>query len=268
MASSHGNRGRRERERERDMWLSWHFASVRQKPGRPQVQTVSEVGRGEAHATTGRARQVPAARRGSGLLQWLTEDEFRFVHLAAQAYFAASAVGDPAALAEHAEDPWWEPVIMLAAGRLSDARPLVQALVDGGHTALAGLALLFAQHLRGIFPEILPSKDGSGQESRARTSKGLKKLDVNYSTVQLGLGLGISIKTINFRDAGTRRYTKNYTRADGELRAEASDYHERQPYAVLIAVIFLPLDSCDDGGRSAPSSSWLPHHPCYGRSSR
>ena len=55
----------------------------------------------------------------------------------------------------------------------------------------------------------------------------------------------MSIKTINFRDATTKRYTKNYTRADGELRAEASDYHERQPYAVMVAVIFLPIDACD-----------------------
>src|SRR5262249_42533815 len=69
-----------------------------------------------------------------------------------------------------------------------------------------------------------------------------------------GLGLGVSIKTINFRDPKTNRYTKNYTRADGELRAEASDYHERQPYAVMVAVIFLPIDACDDGSKAAPSS--------------
>jgi hypothetical protein len=116
------------------------------------------------------------------------------------------------------------------------------------------LAMRFAEALRGTFPGILPSADGTGQESKARTAKGLKKLDVNYSTVQLGLGLGVSIKTINFKDATTRRYTKNYTRADSELRAEASDYHERQPYAVLVGVIFLPSDACDDAGRNAPSS--------------
>jgi hypothetical protein len=117
-----------------------------------------------------------------------------------------------------------------------------------------GLALRFANALRRNFPGILPAADGSGQESKARTAKGLKRLDVNYSTVQLGLGLGISIKTVNFRDARTHRYTKNYTRADGELRAEASDYHERQPYAVLVAVVFMPSDACDDAGRNAPSS--------------
>jgi hypothetical protein len=116
------------------------------------------------------------------------------------------------------------------------------------------LSQRFADALRDSFEGILPDVHGGGQESRARTGKGLKKLDVNYSTVELGLGLGVSIKTINFRDARTRRYTKNYTRVDNELRAEAADYHERQPYAVLCAVVFLPLDACNDGGKNAPSS--------------
>ncbi|MFZ5738596.1 MAG: hypothetical protein ACOY6K_17170 [Pseudomonadota bacterium] len=115
------------------------------------------------------------------------------------------------------------------------------------------LSQRFADALRKSFDGILPDVDGFGQESKARTGKGLKKLDVNYSTVELGLGLGVSIKTINFRDAKTKRYTKNYTRVDNELRAEAADYHVRQPYAVLCAVVFIPLDACDDGG-SAPSS--------------
>jgi hypothetical protein len=106
------------------------------------------------------------------------------------------------------------------------------------------LATRVARQLRPTFPDILPGVDGSGHESRARSSKGYKRLDVNYSTPELGLGLGVSIKTINFRDASTKRYTK------------ASDYHERQPYAVMVALIFLPMDSCDDGDPrgKAPSS--------------
>jgi hypothetical protein len=116
------------------------------------------------------------------------------------------------------------------------------------------LSQRFADCLREIFEGILPNPKGLGQESRARTGKGLKKLDVNYSTVELGLGLGVSIKTINFRDGNSKRYTKNYTRVDNELRAEASDYHERQPYAVLCAVVLLPLDACDDGRGKTPSS--------------
>jgi hypothetical protein len=116
------------------------------------------------------------------------------------------------------------------------------------------LAQKFADGLRPRFPEILPDAEGRQHESRARTSKGYKRLDVNYSTAKLGLALGVSIKTLNFRDAGSDRYTKNYTGIDNELRAEADDYHERQPYSVLIAVVFLPADSCEDGRRGNPSS--------------
>jgi len=116
------------------------------------------------------------------------------------------------------------------------------------------IATCIANALRPRFPGILPSETGEQQESRARTSKGLKKLDVNYSTLELGLGLGVSIKTINFRDAGTRRYTKNYSRNDNELRAESTDYHQRQPYAVLVGVLFLPIDSCDDAQNSGENA--------------
>jgi hypothetical protein len=108
------------------------------------------------------------------------------------------------------------------------------------------LAQVFADELRPYFTGILPDATGKGQESRVRTSKGFKKLDVNYSTVQLGLALGLSIKTINFPDARSKRFTKNYSRNENELRAEATDYHKRQPWAVLVAVILLPTSSCDD----------------------
>jgi hypothetical protein len=111
------------------------------------------------------------------------------------------------------------------------------------------LALLVADRLRPHFPEILPTQDGKGTESRARVARGYKKLDVNYSTLQTGLGLGVSIKTINFRDPRTERYTKNYSRNDNELRAEASDYHGRQPFAVMAAMLFLPWDAAQDAGK-------------------
>lgn len=108
------------------------------------------------------------------------------------------------------------------------------------------LAQKFANLLRAYFPDILPTADGKFHESLARASKKPKRLDVNYSNPSIGLGLGISIKTINFRDHESQRYTKNFTRVDNEWRAEASDYHERQPYAVMIGILFLPHDSVED----------------------
>jgi len=143
---------------------------------------------------------------------------------------------------------------MRAALDYADPRPSGNATAGKGPyaTRLSGaLAVLVANGLRPAFPGILPDEHGRGQESRARTAKGFKKLDVNYSTVELGLALGVSIKTLNFRDPSTGRYTKNYSRIDNELRAEAIDYHQRQPYAMLAGLLFLPADACDDGARGA-----------------
>jgi hypothetical protein len=109
--------------------------------------------------------------------------------------------------------------------------------------------------LRHAFPGITPSADGNRHEAPARTAKGFKKLDVGYATPELGLGLGVSIKTLNYRDRKTRRYTKNYSRVDNELRAEATDYHVRQPYSVLAGLLYLPADSCDDGDAARPASA-------------
>lgn len=109
------------------------------------------------------------------------------------------------------------------------------------------LAQKIADALRRRFPEVLPDATGRRHESKTG-GKGRKriKLDVNYSTAELGLALAVSIKTINFRDPGSKRYTKNYTRADKELRAEAQDCHHRHPHAVMAALVFLPIDACDD----------------------
>lgn len=117
-------------------------------------------------------------------------------------------------------------------------------------------AVLVAERLREYFPTILPTAEGGGNESPARTGKGVKLLDVNYSTPQLGLGLGVSIKTLNFKDPRTKRYTKNPTRLDNELRAEAMDYHDRQPFSVLVGVVLVPADAADDGNSSNRRGSW------------
>lgn len=116
------------------------------------------------------------------------------------------------------------------------------------------MATCIASGLRERFPGITPGEDGGGQEKRAPTAKGFKKLDVNWSTTELGLALGVSIKSINFPDGATKRFTKNYSRNDNELRAEATDYHRRQPYAVMVGVLFLPFTAADDGSEKQPSS--------------
>ena len=117
------------------------------------------------------------------------------------------------------------------------------------------MAILLANQLRPRFSEIKPGPSGKGVESPSQALHGLKKLDVNYSTIQAGLGLGVSLKSVHVRDKNPRlRFTHNMKRNDEELRVEAAAYHQRQPYAVLVAVLMLPFEACDDGEESRPSS--------------
>jgi hypothetical protein len=119
------------------------------------------------------------------------------------------------------------------------------------------LAQKLADALRPKFRGVLPDEHGAKHESRSASASGLKKLDVNYSNPQIGLGLGVSIKTVNFKDETTSRYTKNIKRLDGELRAEAQDYHVRQPFSVLAGLIFFPVDAAYDGSsKSSLRHAW------------
>lgn len=111
------------------------------------------------------------------------------------------------------------------------------------------LAVLFADELRRRYPNarITPQKDGRDQEFRMGGRLDAKKTDVAVWDDRAGLILGVSIKTITSRDVKTGRYTKNAVRNDMELRDEADKLHRRQPYAYLVGVMFLPLDSTWDG---------------------
>lgn len=125
------------------------------------------------------------------------------------------------------------------------------------HRLSTCLAQKIADGLRPKFRGILPDETGAKHESRSGSASGPKKLDVNYSNPQIGLGLGVSIKTLNFRDEGTGRFTKNVKRLDGELRAEAQDYHVRQPFSVLAALVFMPDEAAfDSSNKSSLRHAW------------
>jgi hypothetical protein len=131
------------------------------------------------------------------------------------------------------------------------------------------MATCIANGLRERFPEVLPDEAGKSVESPAQSVRGPKKLDVNYSTPQLGLGFGISLKAVHFREQPLRGFIHNRKRNDEELRTEASGYHKRQPYAVMVAVVFLPDDACHDASVRYPSSfgEWVKYlRPLSGRS--
>lgn len=106
---------------------------------------------------------------------------------------------------------------------------------------------------RRIVGDLTPSfTDIVAGETKAGGGGGPIKVDVRFHT-RYGMGLGVSIKTINFKDLTTNRFTKNIKRNDKELRSEASDLHNYQPYAVLVGLVLLPEAARHDGrvGRSS-----------------
>jgi hypothetical protein len=78
------------------------------------------------------------------------------------------------------------------------------------------------------------------------------RVDVRWHT-SYGLGLGISVKTLNFRDGKSGRFTKNLQRIDKELNAEAGDLHGFQPRAVLAALLLMPEEARTDGAKGRSS---------------
>jgi hypothetical protein len=66
----------------------------------------------------------------------------------------------------------------------------------------------------------------------------------------MGVGFGISIKAVGVPEHGRsrpERYSVEYEHIEEEWKSEATAYHERQPYAILLGLLFLPCGACDDG---------------------
>lgn len=99
--------------------------------------------------------------------------------------------------------------------------------------------------------EARPSARGdvgpSGSERRLAGGIGAKKVDVTWATEESGLLLGISVKTISFRDMGTRNFQKNLTNRRVDMLIEAVTLHRRFPYAVLMGMLFMDKEARNDG---------------------
>ena len=114
------------------------------------------------------------------------------------------------------------------------------------------IAQAFAQELRerGL-TGTLPAEPGlvgtTGAERRISGGIGAKKVDVSWATEDSGLVLGLSIKTINWKDGRTRNYQKNLVNRRGDLLIEATTLHRRFPYAVLVGFLFLDEGAAHDG---------------------
>ena len=114
------------------------------------------------------------------------------------------------------------------------------------------VALAIAEQLRerGLSdarPAPSGESDKSGAERRMAGGIGAKKVDVTWATEEAGLLLGVSIKTINFRDSRTKNFQKNLTNRRGDMLFEAVTLHRRFPYAVLGGLFFLDHGAASDG---------------------
>ena len=83
---------------------------------------------------------------------------------------------------------------------------------------------------------------------------GAKKVDITWATEESGLLLGISIKSINFRDKRTQNYQKNLTNRRGDMLVEAVTLHRRFPYAVLAGFFFFDHGAAEDDSASRRST--------------
>jgi hypothetical protein len=120
------------------------------------------------------------------------------------------------------------------------------------------LAVFMARALRPAFPNVLPTEDDVGHESLTGSAEGKKRLDVKVWDETLGLLLLVSLKTYSFQDWNSKtkkagRYTKNIQRNGKELKDEADVIHRRQPYSVIVAIMFVPDGACLDGNPESTS---------------
>jgi hypothetical protein len=117
--------------------------------------------------------------------------------------------------------------------------------------ASAVLALAFAEELRrrgmrSARPTEPGHAAGSGAERRMAGGIGAKKVDVTWATEESGLLLGISVKTINFRDRRSGNYQKNLINRRSDMLMEAVTLHRRFPYAILAGFMFFDKEATED----------------------
>lgn len=113
------------------------------------------------------------------------------------------------------------------------------------------IASAFAEELRlrglkGTRPAPPGLLGTSGAERRLAGGIGAKRVDVTWATEESGLLLGLSIKSINFRDSTTRNFQKNLINRRGDMLIEAVTLHRRFPYAVLGGFVFLDKEAASD----------------------
>ncbi len=118
-------------------------------------------------------------------------------------------------------------------------------------TKSAKIALAMAEQLRhrdmrGARPSGPGEVGASRTERRLAGAFGAKKVDVTWATEESGLLLGISVKTIDFRDGRSNSFQKSLTNRRGDMLGEAPTLHRRFRYAVVAGILFLDKDAKND----------------------
>jgi hypothetical protein len=126
------------------------------------------------------------------------------------------------------------------------------------------IANAFAEELRNRgMTTALPAPPGtvgiSGAERRLSGGIGAKRVDASWATEESGLILGLSVKTINWRDARSKNFQKNLTNRRGDMLFESVTLHRRFPYAVLGGFFFLDREAERDNTPKR-RSTWVNAH--------
>lgn len=116
----------------------------------------------------------------------------------------------------------------------------------------AALAVAIAQILRdrgmkGARPAGPGDVGLTGAERRMGGGIGAKRVDVSWATEESGLILGVSIKSINFKDRRTQNYQKNLINRRGDMLFEGVTLHRRFPFAVLLGFFVFDVGATQDG---------------------
>lgn len=112
--------------------------------------------------------------------------------------------------------------------------------------ALAVAEALRDRGLQGTRPSP-PGESGlTGAERRMAGGIGDKKVDITWATEEAGLLLGVSVKSVNFRDGRSGNFQKNLTNRRGDMLFEAVTLHRRFPYAVLVGLFFFDYEADSD----------------------
>ncbi len=109
------------------------------------------------------------------------------------------------------------------------------------------VARYLAARLRDLGLQACQPDEKAGRERQFAGGIGAKKVDVSFATEEDGLVLGVSVKSICFKDKKSQNFQKNLTNRRGDLLAEATTLHQRFPYAVIGGLFLFDEGAAKDG---------------------